>query len=108
MAREDELLPEESREGDTTTAKQQSDAVVDDAIISSEKEVKVIDRRRNSLAGKSADVRPRGGSFRSLSEAMGGFKQRLSRISLVSSDGTTATTASSGTSVRVRNCHSFW
>ena len=76
VAREDELLPQESREGgDNTTSVNEGDAIDDTANNSScstTKEVKVIDRRRNSLAGKNADVRPRGGSFRNLSEAMGG------------------------------------
>ena len=101
VAREDELLPEAAGAADININTDDTDAVNNssDNEATDNKETtpdKVIDRRRNSLAGKHADLRPRGGSLRNLSCAMEGMKQRISRISLVSTD-TTATTSTTST-----------
>ena len=69
VAREDELLPESETVVEATGGNPVN---------------KVIDNRRNSLAGLRADNRPRGGSFRVIKETADILKQRLSRISFAS------------------------
>jgi salicylate hydroxylase len=83
VAREDELLPTI----DITDEQQQQIP----------QNVKIVDGRRNSSAGQTADRRPRGGSLRVVQSTVDGLKQRLSRISLASSSDATATTTSSAT-----------